>query len=110
MMNHVSSDMISKITSVDLATKSPCWVSAPRPNGFSTVVSDMDRFPLLRQVLVTSKHFRPAAERYLLVSFQAMGKATVFSTGLPSSVAGNIFNPWTAFKQASSRRGKPLLV
>ena len=43
------------------------------------------------------------------VSFQTIGMDTVFSTGLPSSVAGNMRCPCTAFKHASSKRGKPLL-
>src|SRR5271165_3773792 len=50
MMNHVSNDMTSKMTRVARATMSPCAMSAPRPYGFSTTVSDMDRFPLLRRV------------------------------------------------------------
>src|SRR5271163_5117421 len=44
MMNHVSSDMINRIRRIDLATTSPFAISAPRPYGFSTAVSCIDRF------------------------------------------------------------------
>jgi hypothetical protein len=50
-----------------------------------------------------------SAMRTYFVSFQTMGIDTVFSTGLPSSVAGSMRCPCTALKHASSKRGKPEL-
>src|ERR1700733_15250747 len=46
MMNHVSSDMINRMTRNDRAIMSPFAISAPRPYGLSTAVSFIDRFPL----------------------------------------------------------------
>src|SRR5271165_3999598 len=120
MMNHVNSDMTNKMTRVARATMSPCAMSAPRPYGFSTTVSDMDRFPLLRRVylmatylMATRKTFGNEinnggdSELIQFFNFQTIGINAVVSTALPSSIAGIIRWPRTPFRQASSKRGKP---
>jgi hypothetical protein len=55
MMNQVRSDMINKMRRIDLAIISPFWIRAPRPYGFSTAVSCIDRFPLMEKRIIVRK-------------------------------------------------------
>src|SRR5271166_4310295 len=101
MMNHVSNDMINRMTRIDRATMSPFAISAPRPYGFSTAVSCIDRFPLLNSaycLIVLTSHVLNNIHYDSLLNFSFPGRGRLLVREFPDNGYGHrLLDRFTVF-------------